>query len=449
MDLPSTQSITGSPSPSMPSPGHPTPLTSLAPLARSQAQNTSPNTGASVTSSHQNAPTATTTRQPDIPIPTTNVCSLQRQYSRTFSTVTASPKGKEPAEPRPQACSSSSPAIEPAEKEAFESLNLTPPPPSETATQARNRTNDNVARLAVLIHHMRQGAESKRRLVVDNMQDLAAVQASLREAFDTCMNESGMCSDVPVSQAPTMPPTLAVFDEWKDMHEAVRTIMEVNREHSNTMNLLQLQMGEVRDRVPELEKEIAELHGRLSQATLHSPPPPPQPLPPLASNLIPAASLFTSPYSAMPKHATVDFAQPAAKRARHDPAYTDVLVEGVKSDEGTASLVRKILNATNTAFPTVIAGYRMNDPGLPPHVVIRFKAADSASQFVWIVTERCPRGLQGCRVSLMQRPSPQSTHSYEFLQPKNSGVGNQQSIRAPGYGPPDDISGLGSGPMGW
>ncbi|KAJ3850384.1 hypothetical protein EV368DRAFT_66658, partial [Lentinula lateritia] len=243
-----------------------------------------------------------------------------------------------------------------------------------------------------------------------------------------------------------MPPTLAVFDEWKDMHEAVRTIMEVNREHSNATNLLQLQMGEVRDRVPELEKEIAELRGRLSQATLHSPPP--QPLPPLASNLIPPASLFTSPYASMPKHATVDFAQPGAKRSRHDPAYTDVLVEGVKSDEGTASLVRKILNATNTAFPTVIAGYRMNDPNLPPHVVVRFKAADSASQFVWIVTERCPRGLQGCRVSLMQRPSPQSTHSYEFLQPKNSAVGNQQSIRAPGYGPPDDISGLGSGPMG-
>ncbi|KAJ3924678.1 MAG: hypothetical protein NXY57DRAFT_1044731, partial [Lentinula lateritia] len=298
-----------------------------------------PKTGAAYWASPALPPSVPLGRQLELLIPTTNTCTLQRQSSWTFSTATTSSKGKESTEARPEAGSSMLSVVEPAEKEAFDHLSLTPPPPSETATQA------------LVVHHLKQNTESEQRIVIKGIQDLAAVQASLQETLDKQLTESVM-QDVQVPHTPLMPPTLAVFDEWK------------------------LQMGEVRDRVPDLEKQIAELRGRLSQATNN---PPLQPLPSLASSVAPPSSLFASPYLSAHKHASVGLTQPGAKWFHHDPTYTDVLVEGVKADEGTSSLVKKILNAADTAFPTVIAGYRMNDHSLPPHVVICFKTADSAS----------------------------------------------------------------------
>ncbi|KAF9061250.1 hypothetical protein BDP27DRAFT_1429190 [Rhodocollybia butyracea] len=430
----------------------PTPLASLAPLSRTETA-----TALSATAASDSLALETTTAEPRVTsgmVEPTNSRTLRKQSSHLLAVASGSGdsgepgkrKGKEkevvPSHPEPS--SSSSMLAIPGEKEAFDFFHLTPPPATETMMKAKDRNNDNIARLAVAIHHLQLQGNTEHIGVQDDITTLAAVQASFREALDTHQGAS--------SAGPSLPSSLVAFPEWHDIHAAVSSLQDCASSQSAEVSCLRtdahdsLRIPNVQKQILDLqwylETEVAEMRGRLSSQALSQPTL--QPFPSLGAGDAPLASgsrfispmmtpsTYVSPYGgATVKHSLPETFPQAAKRFHQEDEGTELLVEGVRNEETTAAVARRILSTTDTAFVKVLAAYRLRDRSASPHVVLRFKTSDSASRFLRIVTDACPLELHGLQFRLIPRPAADNTVSYETLQTRWNPLPPRSDIRAP------------------
>ncbi|KAF9065172.1 hypothetical protein BDP27DRAFT_1366651 [Rhodocollybia butyracea] len=433
----------------------PTPLASLAPLSRTETA-----TALSATAASDSSALETTTAEPRVTsgmVEPTNSRTLRKQSSHSLAVASGSGdsgepgkrKGKEkevvPSHPEPS--SSSSMLAIPGEKEAFDFFHLTPPPATETAMKAKDCNNDNVARLAVAIHHLQLQGNTEHIGVRDDITTLAAVQASFREALDTHQGAS--------SAGPSLPSSLVAFPEWHDIHAAVSSLQDCASSQSAerlpnleqvTNDLQSLRIPNVQKQILDLQRyletEVAEMRGRLSSQALSQPTL--QPFPSLGAGDAPLASgsrfispmmtpsTYVSPYGgATVKHSLPETFPQAAKCFHQEDEGTELLVKGVRNEETTAAVARRILSTTDTAFVKVLAAYRLRDRSASPHVVLRFKTSDSASRFLRIVIDACPLELHGLQFRLIPRPAADNTVSYETLQTRWNPLPPRSDIRAP------------------